>query len=143
MKKRTVILLSSLVFTFILMLILHYRGVLIMSDPTGYFHMEGRDWIERVITYLPEFSIIITLIAIYTKKAPGLILTVLGFVLACISFAGELFVKIVKITDVINTSQAPVGIVPWFNIPVIVICIILFLIKFHIFTIPNEVKFKL
>ena len=143
MRKKTFIILSSVVFTVILLSVLYYRGILIMSDTSGFYTMKGQGALEKVITFLPEFSIVFAILAIYVKKSPGLMLTFLSALLALLSFIGELFIKVVKLTDVVYKSNPPIGIVPWLNWPVIIICIILFVIKFRIFTIPDKIKIKI
>ena len=44
--------------------------------------------------------------------------------------------------DVINKVSTPPPVAPWLNIPVLIIIIILFVVKMHIFNLPNEVSFK-
>ena len=143
MKKKTIIILSSVVFTIILLIVLYRRGVLILADKSGFYSNQSRDAIGRIVTYLPEFSIVATLLAIYLKKSPGLVLTVISFVMALASLIGETYIYIIKSSDVVYKGIVPAGISPLLNIPVLIICVILFIIKFRIFSLPDKVKIKI
>lgn len=143
MKKRTVIIMSSVVFALILGIILTYRIYLLQNDPTGFYNMRSTDLIVLTMTYLPEISIILTIIAIFMRKGWGFVFTIASAFTTLVSLAGDLFIKFVRMVDVTGNNIVPPACVPWLNVPVLVICIILFIMKFHIYTLPEEIKIKL
>ena len=143
MSKKLVIIISSTIFTCILLLIWFYRLELLQHDTSGFYTSHPEDLLINIINYLPEISIAVTIVAIFTRKSAGLILTVLANILAVAAFAGELFVKLVKLVDIVSKSEVPLPCVPWLNLPVMFICLILFILKFHIYTLPDEIKIKI
>ena len=143
MKKKTVIIFTSVVFAIILFSILCYRIYLLKGDNSGIYSVNTNDYLINVITYLPEISVVTTIIAIFTRKGWGFVFTLLACLLTILSLAGELFIKLVKTVDVIGSSVVPAPCVPWLNLPVLVICVLLFIMKFRIYTLPNEIKIKL
>ena len=140
MKKKTVIVVSSVVFAIILGLVLAYRMYLIGHDVSGFYELKTTDSIIRYMTFLPEIAIITTIVAVFAKKRLGLTFTVISCFLILSSIVSELLVKYVRIA---SGGVVPDNCVPLLNIPVLIICIILFAIKFHIYTLPSELKVKL
>ena len=143
MKKKTIIIMASVVFTLILISILAYRVYLLNGDNSGLYTVNKTDYLINVITFLPEIAIVVTLLAVFTRKGWGFVFTVLAAFLSLASLIGELFIKLVRSADVTGTSVVPAPCVPWLNLPIIAICIILFIMKFRLYTLPNEIKIKL
>lgn len=142
MKKKNIIIIASLLYTFILLGILGYRIYLICSDTSGLYELKDNSFVFFTLTFLPEIAIITTMLATNIKKGLGVVLTFIAGVLTISAFVVELFIKIVKSVDMFNESPVPPSLVPWLNIPVFIIVVILFIVKFHILTIPKEVKLK-
>lgn len=140
MKKKTVIVISSVVFTLILLGILMYRLYLIKNDTSGFYEVKNSDWIVGSLTYMPEISIITALIAIWTKKRLGLTFTVLAVLFNLMSFFGEVLFKYIRLA---SGGIIPDSCIPWLNIPAFIIIVIVFCLKFHIYSLPNEIKIKL
>ena len=142
MKKKTIIILSSVIFTVLLGIILCQRAYLLMNDHSGFYNLKTSDALIRIYTFLPEISIFATIVAIYVRKGWGLAFTAIAAVLSLSSFVGELLIKIIRLSDIINPEQVPTACVPWLNVPVLVIALVLFFVKYEIFMIPDEVSFK-
>lgn len=142
MKKKTFIIIASLVYTFILIGILGYRLYLIHMDNSGLYELKNDSFIFFYLTFLPEISIVLTLFATNIRKGWGLFFTVFAGIMTIIAFISELFIKIVKSIDIVNRVNVPLPCIPWLNIPVFIIIIILFIFKFHIFQIPNTIGVK-
>ena len=140
MKKKTVIVISSVVFTILLVGILMYRLYLLNNDTSGFYELKTGDWIVKCLTFMPEISIITALIAVWTRKRLGLTFTVLAVLFNLMSFFGEVLFKYIRLASGGTITNSCV---PWLNIPVFIIIIIIFCIKFHIYTLPNEIKIKL
>ena len=140
MKKKTVIVVSSVVFTIILFGILMYRMYLLKNDTSGFYEVQNQDWIVKSMTFMPEISIITALLAIWSKKRLGLTFTVIAVLFNLISCSNEILFKYIRLA---SGGIIPDSCVPWLNIPVFIIMIIVFVIKFHIYSLPNEIKIKL
>ena len=140
MRKKTVIVISSVVFTIILVGILMYRMYLLKNDASGLYELKSNNWIIYSLTYMPEISIITALIAIWTRKRLGLTFTVLAVLFNLMSFFGEVLFKYIRLA---SGGIIPDSCIPWLNIPAFIIIIAVFCMKFHIYTLPNEIKIKL
>jgi hypothetical protein len=140
MRKKTVIVISSVVFTIILVGILMYRMYLLKNDASGFYELKSNNWIIYSLTYMPEISIITALIAIWTRKRLGLTFTVLAVLFNLMSFFGEVLFKYIRLA---SGGIIPDSCIPWLNIPAFIIIIAVFCMKFHIYTLPNEIKIKL
>lgn len=142
MKKKTIIIISSVIFTALLLVILCQRSYLLFTDNSGFYNLKTSDVLIRIYTFLPEISIVLTIIAIYVRRGWGLAFTIMATFLSTASFGGELLIKLIRLSDIINPSEVPHACVPWLNVPVIIIGIILFFVKYEIFMIPDEVSLK-
>ena len=143
MKKKTIIIMASVVITLILIGILAYRVYLLKGDNSGLYTVNRTDYLINGITFLPEIAIVVTILAVFARKRWGFIFTILAAFLSVASLIGELFIKVVRLADVSGTNTIPEPCVPWLNIPIILICVLLFIMKFRLYTLPDEIKIKL
>jgi len=141
MRKKTIIIASAMVYTLILVGILIFRIVMIMRDTSGFFDLTNDSIIFFILNFLPEVAIVLTIFAAHIRRGIGLFLTALGGFVTLCAFGTELFIKIIKSADIINRASVPPAIMPWLNIPVFIIVIILFVFKFHIYNLPAEITF--
>ena len=139
MKKKTLIILSTIVFTLILGCVLLWRIHLISLDTSGIYLLPTENLFEFIMNYMPELTIIVTIITIYARKRWGLIFSVTSSVMAILSLFIEVLILVVRSMEI--KPIVPTACVPLMDIPIIVICIILFIIKFKIYTIPKEIRF--
>ena len=140
MRKKTIIVVSSVVFAIILILILAYRVYLMKNDASGFYELKTDDMFIRWMTYLPEISIITTIVATFAKRRLGLTFTVISNLLILLSILSEILLKYIRIA---SGGVIPDNCIPLLNLPVLIIAIILFVIKFNIYTLPSDIKVKL
>lgn len=142
MKKKTIIIISSVIFTLLLLVICFQRAHLLLTDHSGFYNLNESDVLIKIYTFLPEISVLLTIASIYVRRGWGMFLTGIACFLTLASFFGELLIKMIRIHDIISPEAVPHACVPWLNIPVLVIGLILFFVKYEIFMIPDEVSFK-
>ena len=140
MKKKTVIIISTVLFTLILGLVLVWRIYLISLDKSGVYLLPTENFFNFFMNYLPELTIGVTIVAIYAKRKLGLIFSVSALVMSILSLGVEIIIFTLRSLD--YASTVPTACLPWLDVPGILICVILFLIKFKIYTLPRTIKFK-
>ncbi|MBR6073550.1 MAG: hypothetical protein IKP76_04445 [Bacilli bacterium] len=140
MKKKTVIIISTLLFTLIMGLIFAWRIYLITQDTTGIYLLPTEDFLSFFLNYLPVLTIVITVITTYARRKMGLVFSVIASIMSVLSLVVELVIFICRSLDF--NAPVPKACLPWLDIPIIIICVILFIIKFKIYTLPKTIKFK-
>ena len=140
MKKKTIIILFTWIFSIILGVVLAWRIRLIALDTTGIYKLPVDNWFSFFMNYLPVLTLIVIILTIFSRKKLGLTLSVIALFMSILSFISEFIIFTIRTVD--YTSTVPSACMPWLDIPAIFICIILFIIKFKIYTIPREFKFK-
>ena len=141
MKKKTLIIISTIVFTLILVGLLAWRIYLITLDTTGIYTLPTENIFSFVMNYMPELTLVFAILAIHLRKRWGLAFSVIAMISSILSLFIELVILIIRSIDIMHQS-IPSACIPLLDIPVIVICIVLFLIKFKIYTLPKTISFK-
>ena len=142
MKKKTIIIISTVVFTIILLALLLFRIYLITLDKSGVYSMKDNNLFYFFMNYMPEITIVFTIIAIYMRKRWGLFFSVTASILSILSLLTEIIILIIRSMDITSKTPMPSACLPLMDIPVIIICIVLFIIKFKIYTLPKQISFK-
>lgn len=140
MKKKYVIIISTWFFTLLLGLIFALRIHLITEDTTGIYLLPTDNYFGFFMNYLPEITIIVTILGIHFRKKLGLIFSVAASAMSILSLVSEIIIYVVRTLDA--SAPVPNACLPWLDIPIIIVCFILFMIKFKIYTLPKEFKLK-